>query len=408
MSVEYREPHPEEMAEVIRTGLLGFGNSTAPREIEQRLGYEDWYRPEQHLAAFDGAEVAAKLAVRPFTIAWGGREIGCGGLTGVATSPAYRRRGHLRELLRRAFLRQREQAQPIAMLWASMAAIYQRFGYGLGYVCHTPSFDARRLTFVDGVATRGRVRLVPREQVMSRIAPVYERFAAPRTLMLKRSEHWWLSGLLRQWNPGDAPELIAAYEETGALLGYALYKVERDERPDSSTNLAIEVRDLVWHSPAAHRALIGYLAGYDRAGRVTFNALPADDPLFYTVQEPGDLGTRAIDGSWVRLVDMQPALEGRGYAGEGRFSFAFEDALCPWNSGAWELTAEGGSGRLRRSPHAPDLTLSPRALAMLVCGSASASLLARLGLLHAAEPRALAMADVLFHGELAPYCMDHF
>lgn len=408
MSVEYREPHWEEMAQVIHTGLLGFGNSTAPQEIEQRLGYTDWYRPEEALAAFVEGEVAAKLAVRPFTIAWGGREIGCGGLTGVATSPAHRRRGHLRELLRRTFLRQREQGQPVSMLWASMAAIYQRFGYGLGYVCHTPSFDARRLMFVDDVATPGRVRLVAREAVMSRIAPVYERFAAPSTLMLKRTEHWWLSGLLRRWNPGDAPELIAAYEEAGELLGYVLYKVERDERTGSSTNLAIEVRDLVWHSPAAHRALIGYLAGYDRAGRVSFNALPQDDPLFYTVQEPRDLADRAIDGSWLRLVEIQPALEGRGYAAEGRLSFAVEDALCPWNSGVWELTAEGGSGRLRRAQREPELTLSPRALAMLACGSASASLLARLGLLRVAEPRARTLADALFRSEFAPYCMDHF
>lgn len=408
MGAEYREPRPEEMARVIYTGLLGFGNSTAPREIEQRLGYEDWYRQEQHLAAFDGDEVAAKLAVRPFTIAWGGSEIACGGLTGVATSPAQRRRGHLRELLRRAFLRQREQGQPLSMLWASMAAIYQRFSYGLGYVCHTPSFDARRLAFVDHIDTPGRVRLIPREDVMSRIAPVYERFAAQRSLMLHRTESWWLGALLHQWNPGDAPELVAAYEEAGEVLGYVLYKVERDEAARSSADLSIQVRDLVWHTPAAHRALLQYLAAYDRAGRVTFNALPTDDPLFYCAQELRDLGTRAIDGTWLRLVDLQPALEGRGYAAEGRLSIVLEDALCPWNSGVWELTAEGGGGRLRRSARRPDLTLTPRALAMLACGSASATLLARIGLLHAADPRLLATADALFQGSFAPYCMDHF
>jgi predicted acetyltransferase len=302
----------------------------------------------------------------------------------------------------------REQQQPIAMLWASMAAIYQRFGYGLGYVCQMPSFDARRLSFVDEIATPGRVRLVPREEVMSRIAPVYERFAAPRTLMLHRTEFWWLGALLHQWNPADAPELVAAYEERGEVRGYLLYAVERDETSGSSTNLAIQVRDLVWHPPAAHRALLHYLAAYDRAGTVTFNALPPDDPLFFSVQEPRDLGTRAMDGTWLRLVDLPAALEGRGYAAEGRFSFALDDALCPWNNGVWEISAEGGAALIGRSSREPDLTLSPRALAMLACGSASAALLARLGLLQVTEPRAVTTADALFRSEFAPYCMDHF
>ncbi|HZQ35676.1 MAG TPA: sterol carrier protein domain-containing protein, partial [Dehalococcoidia bacterium] len=135
---------------------------------------------------------------------------------------------------------------------------------------------------------------------------------------------------------------------------------------------------------------------------------PPDDPLFASVQEPRELGTRALDGTWLRLVDLQQALEGRGYAAEGFVSFALEDGLCPWNSGVWRLSVEGDSGRLRRWDGEPDLTLAPRALAMLACGSASARLLARLGLLHAAEPRALATADALFRGEYAPFCMDHF
>ncbi|HLZ71090.1 MAG TPA: GNAT family N-acetyltransferase [Dehalococcoidia bacterium] len=409
MSIEYRQPRPDEMARVLYTRQLGFGNSTAQAEIDRRLGDAGWYPADAHLAAFAGDEVAARLTVRPFTVVWGRREIACGGLTGVVTSPAHRRRGHLRELLRRAFQRQREQEQALSMLWASMAAIYQRFGYGLGYACQMPAFDARRLAFVDEVATPGRVRLVPHAEVMDRIAPAYERFATPRTLMLRRSSHWWLGGLLRQWDPDDAPELIAAYEEAGEVRGYLLYHVEQAPAEHGSGNVKIEVRDLVWHSPAAHRALIQYLAAYDRAHTVLFNALPADDPLFCSVQEPRDLHTRAVDGSWLRLVDLPAALEGRGYAADGRLRFAVDDELCPWNSGVWELAVEGGAARVRRSGHEPELTLSPRALAMLSCGSATATLLARLGLLHGAVvPRTLATADALFRGDFLPYCMDHF
>jgi predicted acetyltransferase len=397
------------MGRVIRTGLLGFGNSTAEAEIERRLSDLGWYRPTDHLAAFVDGEVAAKLAVRPFTIGWDGRELPCGGLTGVATSPAHRRRGHLRELLRRIFVRQREHGQPLSMLWASMAAIYQRFGYGLGYICQRPSFDARRIAFVDDVSVPGRVRMIPREAALQTIGPAYARFATPRTLMLRRTHFWWTEGLLRQWNPGDAPLLIATYEEVGEPLGYLLYAVTQEPARYSGGNLAMQVHDFVWLSPAAHRALLQYLAGYDLAHVVTFNALPPDDPLLFAVQEPRDLALQALDGTWLRIVDLQAALEGRGYNADGRLTFAIEDELCPWNSGVWELAIEGGTARVRRSDREPDLALSPRALAMLACASASATLLARLGLLYGPlDPRALALTDALFRTDYAPYCMDRF
>src|SRR3712207_9436470 len=41
------------------------------------------------------------------------------------------RSGLLRQIMTRSFAEQRERGQAIAILWASMAAIYQRFGYGL-------------------------------------------------------------------------------------------------------------------------------------------------------------------------------------------------------------------------------------------------------------------------------------
>lgn len=409
MTVEYRSPRPEEFRQFIYTDQIGFGGSTADEAIAERLEFTR-DTPEISLCAFEDGEIVSQMGTFPFTMRWHGRDIGCGGVTSVATLPSHRRRGHLRQLMTRAFATMREQNQPIAMLWASMAAIYQRFGYGICFTRWRYAFDPRELRYVDEIATPGRMRLVKSEDAYPLLEEPYRRFAAPRTLMLNRTEEMWRSGVLRPWAKQVAPFLVAVYEEAGEPLGYAVYQVERGGQAGVTRFLTVTVRELVWPTPAAHRALINYLAGYDLAATVRIWQLPTDDPLFYTAQEPRELHAEAVDGTLVRLVDVAAALEGRGYEGEGRISFAVADDLCPWNAGGWELTVEGGHGRVRRLARGDDgaLCLNQRALAMLSSGYAGATLLARMGLVAASDASALRCADSLFRGGYANLCLDMF
>src|SRR5262245_20373582 len=141
MAVEYRPAEAGEMRQFALAGMLGFGGSTADAAVEQSMSWP--MRPQWTLCAFDDGEVAAKMGTFPFVMRWNGRDIACGGVSSVSTLPHHRRRGHLRELLTRAFAAMREQGQPVWMLWASMAAIYQRFGYGMGFTAYTFEFDPR-------------------------------------------------------------------------------------------------------------------------------------------------------------------------------------------------------------------------------------------------------------------------
>jgi predicted acetyltransferase len=407
MGVEYRRLRPDELRGRSYAGRLGFGDSTAAAEIERGLE-RTWLRPEWTLVAVEDGDFASQVTTAPFMMRWNGRDIGCGAVTAVSTLPTHRRRGHLRELMRRSFDAMREQDQPVAMLWASMAAIYQRFGYGLGYAPHLLGFDPRHLRFVDEIAVPGRTRMVKAGEAFPLLADVYERFAAPRTLMFRREEWWWRRRVLERGNPDAAPWLVTLYEEAGEPRGYVIYGIEQGDWTVPGPNQTIHVHDFVWLTPAAHRALVRHLIGHDLVKEVRMGLLPADDPLFHHVQEPRLLGDRVEDGTWLRIVDLAAALEGRGYDGGGRLVFSFADDLCPWNAGDWELTVEGGAARLKPAGAEPDLRLTPRPLAMLADGSVDATTLARMGLIPAAEPRALRTADAIFHTAHAPYCADHF
>ena len=415
MALEYRPPRAEELVDLVYSTNVGFGGSTAAERIERdHARMEADLRLDWLLCAFDDGVLASTIMTLPFVLYWNRRQINCGGVTAVTTLPTHRRRGHLRELMTRAFATMRDCGQPLAMLWASMAAIYQRFGYGIASTNWSYSFNPRDLRFVDEIATPGRVRLVKSHDAPPVIGETYERFAALRSLMLRRdaeiipNRSWWTNNRLRRWRPEQAPFLVAVYEEERQVLGYVIYDVTQHDDWQPGPDQELLVSDLVWLTPAAHRALIRYLAGYDLVRTIRILHLPVDDPLFYHAQEPRLLNTPVWDGTLIRIVDLKAALEGRGYDADGRLVLALHDELCPWNSGVWELWVEGSTARVCRSDAEPALWVAPRALAMLASGCQSATMLARIGLLPATDQRVLATADAIFRTACAPLCLDDF
>ena len=187
MTTEYRTARPEDMRAIMRAQSLGFGISTADAEIERGVA-TTLIRPEWRLCAFDDGEPVAQVVVVPTVMHWNGREIAASGVTDVFTLPTHRRRGHLRELMTRAYASMHDAGQSVTILEASMAAIYQRFGWAVVYTGLIHDFDPRHLRFVDEIPTTGRVRLVRREQARSVVEPAYRRIAAPRTLAFRRGD----------------------------------------------------------------------------------------------------------------------------------------------------------------------------------------------------------------------------
>lgn len=278
MTIEYRRARPEEMLAIMRSQSLGFGISTAQDELEKSAA-TTLLQPEWRLCAFDDGQPVSQVIAVPVVMHWNGREIAASGVTDVFTLPTHRRRGHLRELMTRAYASMRDAGQSVAILEASMAAIYQRFGWAVVYTGLIHDFDPRHLRFVDEIPVAGAVRLVPREQARAVIEGAYEQFSAARTLPFRRDDFEW-SRSLRLTNTTSAPVLVAVYEEAGDALGYAIYTIENraDARP-SDPGQRLSVFEWVWLTPGAHRGLVSYLAGHDLVDSVRMYGLPLDDPL---------------------------------------------------------------------------------------------------------------------------------
>ena len=96
----------------------------------------DWEReqkllpPARALAAYDGDKAVGLAGAYRFDLSIPGGELPCAGVTWVGVLPTHRRRGILRDFMRRQLDDFRSWGEPLAALWASEASIYGRFGYG--------------------------------------------------------------------------------------------------------------------------------------------------------------------------------------------------------------------------------------------------------------------------------------
>ena len=404
MEIEFRPATAEEMGQF---GMLaGYVYGGAYGDGTDNL-VASATRPEWTLCAFDGSRLVSSFSTIPFTMRANGEALPIGGVSAVGTLPEYRRRGLVRQIMTRAFAGMRDGGRPIAALWASQAAIYQRYGFSMVSALRSYTVDTVDIDFHDGDGGSGRVERLDIASGYEPIKDVYVRFVADRMGYLHRARPLWLHNALEE-READGPIHIALSHGVSGPDGYAVYTLREGRRDHPARSQEIVVRDLAWLSPDAYRSLWMFFKRHDLVGRVRWNSAPSDDPAVEYFLEPRLLQARDGEGFWLRLVDVAAALKGRGWTTDGEISLTVrEDFLAPWNTGSYRLTVSGGVADVAPYPTATDIEISVKALASLYTGRRSARELSAWGLL-AGDANAIQRSDSLFATRHAPHCPDHF
>jgi predicted acetyltransferase len=361
--------------------------------------------PERTHAALDGGAVVGGAGAFPFTMTVPGGELPCAGVTVVGVRPTHRRRGILRALMLAQLEDVHRRGEPIAALWASEEAIYGRFGYGLASLCGDIALPRIYASLRDDGPARGVVRLVGPEEARERLPAVYERVRRATPGMYARGPEWWE---LRQTH--DPPEQrggageknYAVLELDGRDAGYAIYRLRMSWENGSSTGSA-ELVEALADSAAATRELWRYLLGLDWVATVKAYRLPVDHPLFHLLTYPRRMQFRVGDGLWLRLVDVEAALAGRSYDGDGSVTLEVADEVCAWNAGSYAVSAKG----VERGGE-PELRLDVQALASVYLGGFTFAELARALRVEELRDGALARADALFATAVKPWSPEIF
>jgi predicted acetyltransferase len=394
-------PTKEELPEFLRLVDATFGGEPTEEQIER---WSRTHEPDRMIWVSDRDLKVAAAGAYSFQLTIPGGELPAAGVTAVGVLPSHRRRGILTQMMREQIDDVRRRNEPLAILWASEASIYGRFGYGLATLATKISVDRDRAVFRDRAEPVGVTRLVTLEEAADLLPGVYERVRVETPGMYARSHTWWEAGRLadpEQSRQGGGPLFCAVFELDGAAEAYALYRLKGnwDEGVPNST---LVIREVMATSPVALREIWRFLLGVDLVARLETWGVPPDYPLLLMLTEPRRLRMTIGDALWLRLVDLQAALRARSFADEEAVVLDVRDAFCPWNEGAWSVPD------IERTDAEPDVRLDAGDLGSAYLGGISFAELARAGRIEELREGGIERADALFRTAVTPWCPEVF
>jgi predicted acetyltransferase len=374
---------------------------------------------DRSLAAFDGPVQVGTAAVYSFQLTVpGAGTLPAAGVTWVSVLPSHRRRGVLTSLMRRQLADVRDRGEPVAVLWASEATIYSRFGYGRA-MWHADFTIGRGEGALTGRAPADgglRLRLADPAAVMPELVKVYDAVLPTRPGFIARNQAWWHGATYDppEHRDGSSPLHCVIAEDDSGPRGYALYAGQNRWEPTSSLpDGLLNVRELMSVDPAAAAMLWADLLGRDLTTEFSVRRRPVDDPLVYQLADPRRARPRLKDALWVRIIDVPAALARRRYSCPVDVVIEVRDDLLPSNAGRWRLATSGVAsedGGLSAScvplgGGAPaDVVLDVTELGAAYLGGTRIGALAGAGLVAERRPGAVRQLSAAMSWDPAPWC----
>ncbi len=323
------------------------------------------------------------------------------GWSEVAVAPTARRRGVLRALVGALRAEAVADGRAGAVLFASEAGIYGRFGFAPACSAARYQLDLARVRLRPGPAPAGRVHLLRPHEAASALPAVFDAARRLRPGEVDRAAGAFAT-LLEPTGPAGAARFVAAYERSGRLDGYAVYDV--GPRPGGRPGRQVELVELVAVAASAEAALWDHLLATDLVRLLVTGERPVDEALRHRLEDPRALETVAVeDHLWLCLLDPAGALAARRYGAPGRLILEVRTESDPPSR---LLLASDGAGSATVAPTtAPaDLVLDGAALAAAYLGGTSLGSLCRAGRVQEHRPGARSLATALLATEDAPFC----
>lgn len=403
MAIEIRPPVEDELRSAMDAAQIAFGSTAVEDEEYKR---ERTVLPvARALAAWDAGKPVALAGAYKFDLTIPGGQLPCAGVTWVGVMPTHRRRGILRDLMRQQLEDVRAWEEPLAALWASEPAIYGRFGYGHAAASMHMRSNRARFALRETPGSNVRVRLVDADEALRLFPPIYERVRARRAGMLTRDENWWKQHRFadpESWRRGASKKLFVVVEVDSEPQAYAYYRVKEESRDGYDAN-EVRVTEAIGATPEAERALWKFLHELDLSVLVESHIFDPASPLPLVVTDPRALNLRWSDGLWVRLVDVEAALQARSFRPGRSVVLEVRDEVCDWNAGRYRIGDDAA-----RTDAEPDLVLDVADLASAYLGQYDFHRLVAAGLAEERFDGAADAATALFRTDLPPFCPEVF
>lgn len=352
-----REMTTEEIMEIMFP-LTSYAFAASP-PFRNREEWEEVIRQREgvtYLALFEGEAGVATVASTVMTQHVRGTIYDSGGVWGVATHAAARRKGYCRRLMARLFSSERNAGRPLSCLYPFRESFYERLGYVTFPLPRTAKLTPSGLAPLLAKDLGGEVELVL-------IGDGYDIY---RNYVHRYQQQVHGMGIFVHGQKAQAQKhnrsWLALARVGGELVGLALYQLKGEE----VGKFTLRAFRFYYQTSQARYILLQWLARHaDQADEIEIWLPPFEQPETWLadIQVKTESHVRAPMG---RVVDV--AGLGGMHTGPGRFSARVRDSLCPWNKGDWQFETVDGLLKVSTTDSA-DCSLSIQGLSALIYGA---------------------------------------
>lgn len=329
--VDIRIVEPEEYI-TLGVNHYAFGKTPSKLDLEKARERLKYFGNTIGLGVFDGGKVQATCSVHVMTENVRGTILPMGGIGGVASLPAGRRQGHVRNMMVRAFDLMHEMNQPIATLYPFRDSFYERLGYAELAKNRFTTIKPEHLASLLRTPLPGTVEQLGSEACFDEWWAFAERLQTMTHgfALVEREK-------ATEWRDNNE-SWVALVREDGQLTGAMTFTITGY----TETLLA----DTFYATTAAARyQLLAWIGRHvDQVSEAVIELGPAEYPeLWYRdlVAQSSTVHKEAWPAPMGRVIAVA-GLDGIAAGADAEIAFRLVDDHCPWNNGIWTLTGENG------------------------------------------------------------------
>ena len=404
--IEVRTIGETEIPDYLAAVATGFHKHGLDGDIEFRRDQVD---PSRTYGAFDREAFigTARSFATELTVP-GGAVVNAGAVTNVTVTGTHRRRGVLNSMMRQQLDEIAGRGELAAILIASEAPIYGRYGYGPATEHVGLEVDATLGHFLRPPPP-GSVLMSSAAQMVAEAPVVYERYRLRQPGAIARPPRWWdvRYGIVGGPKP-PPPAFFALYRnDAGHIDGYVEYRIKSEWDYRVPRGVA-EIAELVALTDDAYSALWRHCMSLDLVRTVTAEDRPPLEVLPSLLSDRRAVRQRGrSDLLWVRLLDLPAALIARRYRVEDRLVIEVTDAWLGRTS-RLALAAGATSVSCDATGDAADLTVEVADLSAAYLGGTPLWPAAGAGRVIEHRDGAVAAFDRLFGTDPLPWCNTWF
>lgn len=310
-----------------------------------------------------------------------------GMVTTVTVRPSYKRRGIMRAMMELNLGQIAETGAALALLTASDARLYGRFGFQNVIPEAVVTVDPKRFQLKPSVLAQTQAYTVD-WVLRDGFFDLVERLACQAHLRHRGSTLRDRGFAMEHFEDGESGDYdakyrgLVCYDSLGEPSGYAVFSFA-----DEGSKL--DVRDMDALSAEAELALWGHLANIEGVREIKFGNFFPSSPLRLALEDSRAVKVTSLhDLLWARVLDVQACFGARSYSLGARLSglsatFRVDDPLG-YTQGVYRLAlgVDGASVEQLVDDTLAEATVSANALAELVYSSSSVSNLRTTGMIQ--------------------------